>query len=116
MMTTIKFMDDHACYSNLFLHQSSLYVSISYPYINSQPHCSTSLLTSFSTLLSYLFPPHSSTSFLHLISLGAMAYVAIFELLTEAIEDCSLLVSGIIGTVSCGAMIVTQELVKGSIQ
>ena len=45
-----------------------------------------------------------------------MAYVAIFELLTEAIEDCSLLVSGIIGTVSCGAMIVTQELVKGSIQ
>ena len=44
-----------------------------------------------------------------------MAYVAIFELLTDAIEDTSVLTAGTIGGLACAAMVLTQELVKGSI-
>jgi len=44
---------------------------------------------------------------------GAMSYVAIFELLFEAMEDTnSILITGIVGTISCLAMHYLQEAVK----
>ena len=49
------------------------------------------------------------------LSTGAMAYVAVFELLTDAIEDTSVLTAGTIGCIACAGMILTQELVKGSL-
>lgn len=45
---------------------------------------------------------------------GAMTYVAIFELLSEAIEDSSILTASIFGTAACIFMTVLQELVKGA--
>ena len=46
---------------------------------------------------------------------GAMSYVAVFELLTEAIEDSSALVTGITSTMAFGAMMLAQDAVKASI-
>lgn len=46
---------------------------------------------------------------------GSMAYVAVFELLIEAIEDTSVLVAGIVMLLACGAMFIAQELVKVTI-
>lgn len=46
---------------------------------------------------------------------GAMAYVAVFELLVEAIEDTSILATAVTGTLACGAMMVAQELVKNAV-
>jgi zinc transporter, ZIP family len=43
---------------------------------------------------------------------GAMCYVAVFELLTEAVETTSLGVTTVVATISCGAMFVIQGLVK----
>lgn len=46
---------------------------------------------------------------------GAMGFVAIFELLAEAIEDAGALATGVVGIVSCGAMMLAQETVKAVI-
>lgn len=46
---------------------------------------------------------------------GAMAYVAIFELLLEAVEDSSLHVAAGVGTVACAVMMLLQQVVKVSI-
>ena len=43
---------------------------------------------------------------------GAMIYVALFELLTEAVENTSLIVTTIISCLSCILMFILQELVK----
>jgi ZIP family zinc transporter len=43
---------------------------------------------------------------------GSMAYVAVFELLAEAIEDTSVYVTGAVSLFACGAMFAAQELVK----
>lgn len=43
---------------------------------------------------------------------GAMAYVAIFELAVEAIEDTSILTTGIVSTIALTGMMVVQDLVK----
>ena len=43
---------------------------------------------------------------------GSMAYVAIFELLLEAIEDTSIAVAAPVALMAAGAMMVAQELVK----
>ena len=65
-------------------------------------------------LLNYYYYCLIITFFLFL-STGAMAYVAVFELLTDAIEDTSVLTAGTIGCIACAGMILTQELVKGSL-
>lgn len=44
-----------------------------------------------------------------------MSYVAIFELLAEAMEDTSLITTGITGLLSFGAMSMVQELLKQSV-
>ena len=44
-----------------------------------------------------------------------MAYVAVFELLTDAIEDTSITTGGVIGAAACAAMMVIQGLVKETI-
>jgi hypothetical protein len=44
-----------------------------------------------------------------------MAYVAVFELLSDAVEDTSVVTGGLIGMASCGAMMVIQGLVKETI-
>ena len=41
---------------------------------------------------------------------GAMAYVAVFELLREAVADAGWGVAAVVGTVSCAAMVVVQEM------
>lgn len=46
---------------------------------------------------------------------GAMAYVAVFELLQEAMEDTSVIVTASVGTVACIAMMMMQEAVKTAI-
>lgn len=46
---------------------------------------------------------------------GAMGFVAIFELLAEAIEDAGIIVTGSVGIISCGAMVIAQEVVKAVI-
>mmetsp|Transcript_28339 Transcript_28339/g.47643 ORF Transcript_28339/g.47643 Transcript_28339/m.47643 type:complete len:332 (-) Transcript_28339:19-1014(-) len=46
---------------------------------------------------------------------GAMAYVAVFELLAEAAEETSLLHTGVVGVLACAAMAFMQECVKLSI-
>jgi ZIP family zinc transporter len=43
---------------------------------------------------------------------GAMAYVAVFELLMEAVQDSGLPVAAAVSTVACGAMMVAQEYLK----
>jgi zinc transporter ZupT len=43
---------------------------------------------------------------------GSMAYVAVFELLLEAIEDTSLFIALAVALVASGAMVLAQELVK----
>jgi len=43
---------------------------------------------------------------------GAMFYVAVFELLTEAIEDTSVLATSIVGVISCAAMMMAQLALK----
>ena len=65
-------------------------------------------------LLNYYYYYLIITLFLF-FSTGAMAYVAVFELLTDAIEDTSVLTAGTIGCIACAGMILTQELVKGSL-
>lgn len=45
---------------------------------------------------------------------GAMTYVAIFELLTEAAEDSNLTVTSITGAIAFCAMNILQELLKQS--
>lgn len=44
-----------------------------------------------------------------------MAYVAVFELLTEAIEATGVLTGGVIGCLACASMVVIQDMVKESI-
>lgn len=44
-----------------------------------------------------------------------MAYVAVFELLADAVEDTSVVTGGVIGMASCVAMMVIQGLVKETI-
>jgi len=44
---------------------------------------------------------------------GAMFYVAVFELLTEAIEDTSVYFTSFVGLISCSAMMVAQYGLKG---
>jgi len=44
---------------------------------------------------------------------GAMAYVAVFELVPEAIEDTSVAVTTLVGIAAFVAMLMAQELVKG---
>lgn len=44
---------------------------------------------------------------------GAMAYVAVFELLTEAVENTSLSVTAVVASISCALMFIIQTLVKG---
>eukprot|EP00428_Durinskia_dybowskii_P064813 CAMPEP_0170377626 /NCGR_PEP_ID=MMETSP0117_2-20130122/12372_1 /TAXON_ID=400756 /ORGANISM="Durinskia baltica, Strain CSIRO CS-38" /LENGTH=251 /DNA_ID=CAMNT_0010632935 /DNA_START=395 /DNA_END=1150 /DNA_ORIENTATION=- len=46
---------------------------------------------------------------------GAMSYVAVFELLFEAVEDTSALVTGIVGTLACVCMIGLQECVRSAV-
>eukprot|EP00601_Ochromonadales_sp_CCMP2298_P023097 CAMPEP_0173324234 /NCGR_PEP_ID=MMETSP1143-20121109/30944_1 /TAXON_ID=483371 /ORGANISM="non described non described, Strain CCMP2298" /LENGTH=289 /DNA_ID=CAMNT_0014268257 /DNA_START=116 /DNA_END=986 /DNA_ORIENTATION=- len=46
---------------------------------------------------------------------GAMAYVAVFELLSEAAEETGLVNTGLVGVVSCVVMAAIQEAVKLSI-
>lgn len=46
---------------------------------------------------------------------GSMAYVAIFELLLEAIEDTSIVTSAVVGLIACGSMVVAQMFVKFNI-
>lgn len=46
---------------------------------------------------------------------GAMSYVAVFELLTEAVEDSGPVATGITGVVAFGVMMLAQEVVKASI-
>jgi len=43
---------------------------------------------------------------------GAMAYVAVFELLVEAVEDSSIPVTAIVGACACAVMTYLQEAVK----
>lgn len=46
---------------------------------------------------------------------GAMSYVAVFELLSEAAEDTnSPLMTAIMGVISCMFMTLLQDYVKGS--
>lgn len=44
---------------------------------------------------------------------GAMFYVAVIELLSEAVEDTSLLATALVGTLSCCFMMIAQSAVKG---
>lgn len=46
---------------------------------------------------------------------GAMMFVAVFELLPEAIEDCSMLDTSIVSTLAFGVMYAVQEMVKVSV-
>ena len=43
---------------------------------------------------------------------GAMAYVAVFELLMEAVEDADVLTAGGVGAAACAAMFAAQTLLK----
>ena len=43
---------------------------------------------------------------------GAMTYVAFFELLAEAVEDCSLPTTIVAGVVAFSVMLVLQDMVK----
>jgi len=43
---------------------------------------------------------------------GAMTYVAIFELLSEAIEDSGIVVTGLVGISSCAVMTGLQHGLK----
>ena len=43
---------------------------------------------------------------------GAMSYVAMFELLTEAYEDMGLLSTGAVSLLSCGVMMMMQHGLK----
>jgi zinc transporter ZupT len=45
---------------------------------------------------------------------GAMIYVAIFELIQEAIEDSSTTTAAFVGIISCSCMMIFQEAIKGS--
>lgn len=46
---------------------------------------------------------------------GAMCYVAVFELLFEAVEETSLLHTAVVGSVSCMAMTYLQECVRAAV-
>ena len=46
---------------------------------------------------------------------GAMFYVAIFELLMEALEDTSIYVAGICGAIACAFMMLAQTALKGAV-
>lgn len=46
---------------------------------------------------------------------GAMSYVAIFELLSEATEDTSLITTAIAGSISCMMMTMIQEALKQAV-
>ena len=46
---------------------------------------------------------------------GAMTYVAIFELLTEAVQDSSLFTTAVVGTASCVLMNILQNAVKDAV-
>jgi zinc transporter ZupT len=46
---------------------------------------------------------------------GAMSYVAIFELLSEAAEDSSPLLTAIVGVISCMMMTLLQDFVKAAV-
>ena len=46
---------------------------------------------------------------------GAMTYVAFFELLSEAIEDCSLPTTVVCGIVAFIVMLVLQDMVKDGV-
>ena len=41
-----------------------------------------------------------------------MAYVAVFELLMEAVEDSDVLTAGGVGAAACAAMFAAQSLLK----
>eukprot|EP01031_Cornospumella_fuschlensis_P025427 gene25427-30702_t len=43
---------------------------------------------------------------------GAMSYVGIFELLSEAVQETSLTVTALVGCLSCAVMMVLQDMVK----
>lgn len=43
---------------------------------------------------------------------GAMSYVAVFELLSEAVEDSNLMVTSMVGILAFAAMSVAQNAVK----
>lgn len=46
---------------------------------------------------------------------GAMCYVAVFELLLEAIEETSLAHTAVVGSASCMAMMYLQECVRAAV-
>ena len=46
---------------------------------------------------------------------GAMSYVAIFELLSEAAEDTSMTTTAITGVISCMMMTIVQEALKHAV-
>jgi len=46
---------------------------------------------------------------------GAMSYVALFELLFEAVEDTSVLITGVVGVISCVCMTLLQEAVRAAV-
>jgi len=46
---------------------------------------------------------------------GAMFYVAIFELLLEALEEMSVFLTGVVGSLSCLCMLSAQSVLKGAI-
>lgn len=46
---------------------------------------------------------------------GAMSYVALFELLFEAVEETSVLITGVVGVISCICMTVLQEAVRSAV-
>ncbi|RYY88864.1 hypothetical protein EON63_01630 [archaeon] len=43
---------------------------------------------------------------------GAMSYVGVFELLSEAVQETSLTVTALVGCLSCAVMMVLQDMVK----
>jgi hypothetical protein len=44
-----------------------------------------------------------------------MAYVAVFELLNDAIQDTNMLIGGVIGAIACAGMVYIQDMVKETI-
>ena len=46
---------------------------------------------------------------------GAMSYVALFELLFEAVEDTSVWMTGVVGLISCVCMTLLQEAVRAAV-
>ena len=44
---------------------------------------------------------------------GAMGYVSVFELLTEAAEEAGVTVTAVVGAGACLVMLLAQDVVKG---